>query len=458
MRDLYSVILYFFKNMHKHYLLYIVAVLVFFSCVSTNNSVTLSSDPTISSFYLTNDSFPVLKSTAFVIEEGVDTGLIYNADSIKFGTPIDSVKPTIYYNASAVAAAVFYTPTDTIPLSSNDTIDFSQRPVLLHIISQDLTADKWYNVEVNVHQVDPDLYIWEQTADNLYSADYSAQKAVIQGDSIFLFISNGFEIKLLATTDGYTWTAERGISGLPQNVQIKGILSDGKNMFVGSNDAIYTSTDAQNWTISKQDESWVAVNMLFNFNNQVWAAVLSDGSDTYDLLSSADGTLWSEHKEQLSVADFPYTDYAAAAFLSASGRQRAILAGGYNISGMELKSVWNVEYDGERGYNWKQFTNEDDSELYSIGISILPYNNHLIMFGMEDNGAPSDIHMMESYTEGYSWTVVDTAHNKMPDSYIPRVAQTVVIDSANHVFMIGGRSKSTILTDVYKGKLNSVDW
>lgn len=445
--------------MYKQYLLYVAAVFALFSCVSSNNKVTLSSDPSVSGFYLRNDSFPILRNTAFVIEEGVDTGRIYNVDSIKFGTPINMVVPNLYYKASAVAASIFYTPTDTVPLSSNDTLDFSQRPVRLHVISQDLTTDKWYNVEVNVHQVDPDLYIWEQTATDLYSTDYSAQKAVVLGDSIFLFLSNGFEIKLLATIDGYSWTAERILSGLPQNTPIKAILSDGKKLYVGCQNAIYTSTDAQSWTVVKQDAQWIAANMLFKYNNMIWAAVLADGSNAYNLICSADnGASWDEHEEKLPVADFPYTDYASAVFSSASGRQRAILVGGYNIEGMELRSVWNVEYDGERGYNWKQFTNDACSELYGTGISILPYDKHLIMFGVENGGAASSVHMMESYTEGYSWTAVDTAHNKMPDTYIPRVAQTVVIDSANHVFMIGGRSRSTVLTDVYKGKLNSVDW
>lgn len=438
-----------------HFVL-LISLCLFNSCLnSSSSSYEESDDPTIATFYFaSNDSFPAIAAAEFTIEERIDTGLIYNVDSIDFGTPIDSLVPRITFNGYAVGAAIIYTPTDTIYLSGTDTIDFSVRPIYVQVISETLTAEKWYEIQVNVHQVDPDLYFWDKVADDIFPSDYYNQRAVILNNTIFLFISNGLQAKLITSTNGVSW-AEQEVPF--DNFDVQNTISDG-NRIICLNDnqlAVYT-TDNPTWQTIAVSSTYELQQLIFNFNNYVWA-IGKSGND-YSILS-ADDQLATWTVERPIGDDFPLSDFSALTFVSPTKRPRAMIIGGYSKTGECLNTRWNIEYSKDNGYRWENFSIDQPAFEPLAGVSVIYYDKHFLMFGGVDaNNKTGNIKLYESYNEGMTWTQSDTLHNALPNDYSARAYQSVVVDDNNNIFIIGGKSRTTVFTDVYKGRLNSIDW
>ena len=132
------------------------------SCSSSSSTTTtLSSVAQITAFSLANDSFPTLAKAAFAVEERLDTGLIYNKDSLDYGVRIDSVLMKVTYAASPSSASLHIADT-IMTYVYTDTVNLTEGPIYFTIISQDNNVVKTYEIRVTVHQVDPDLFSWEE--------------------------------------------------------------------------------------------------------------------------------------------------------------------------------------------------------------------------------------------------------------------------------------------------------
>ena len=146
------------------------------ACNGNKETVIKSSVAELTSFsFANNDSMPGLAAAVFTVEERIDTGLVWNKDSMLYGPRLDSVVPKFTF-AATPGSATIYTPTDSIPLSGNDTVDFSRGPIYLSVTSQDGNNTKVYEIRPTVHQVDPDLYKWTQLTSGIYAADESEQR------------------------------------------------------------------------------------------------------------------------------------------------------------------------------------------------------------------------------------------------------------------------------------------
>lgn len=428
------------------------------SCSSNTGSTAaaVSSDATVASLkFAAQDSFPGLAKAVFIVEDRIDTGMIYNVDSLLYGTRVDSVIPNFRFNHTP-GAAVVYTSKDTIALTGLDTVDFSVNPTLLHVIASDYVSDKWYKIYVNVHQVDPDLYVWERVAENVYPSEGTEQKAVWQNGGLRLFVNDGTGNRLLESANGSRW-AEAALTGLPANCRVRNIIEADGRLYYGEGSTLYVSANASEWTATDFAAAGIRfVNMLYFFNDSVWA-IVQDGSDAYRLATSPDGSEWRMH--DVLPEDFPVSDYAALTFRSASNRQRAMIVGGFSASGEALNTRWNTEAVPAGGYNRSNFSIEQPHFRTLTGVSVVWYNRQFFLFGGTDaDNQPGDYAMLESADEGMNWFVPDPAHNALPASYTPRSRQSVVVDEQNNIYIIGGQSRTESFSDVYRGRLNSIDW
>ena len=146
-------------------------------------------------------------------------------------------------------------------------------------------------------------------------------------------------------------------------------------------------------------------------------------------------------------------------FESVTGRERVMLVGGYTVTGEALNTRWNIERSPEDEYHWVNFSIEQPSFGVLTGVSIIWYNNRFFMFGGANADNELNVYpMLESVDEGMHWSVPDSAHNCLPDSYRARTKQSVVVDDDNRIFIGGGQSRTDIFSDVYSGRLNSIDW
>ena len=155
---------------------------------------------------------------------------------------------------------------------------------------------------------------------------------------------------------------------------------------------------------------------------------------------------------------WPIADFAALTFQSSSERPRAMVVGGRAKTGEPVNTRWNFEYTSHAGYRLKDFTIEQPQFNSLTGISIIQYDDRLIMFGGVDNDQYWRSNMLFSDDEGMNWYMPDTAHNQLPDTYTTRQKQSVVVDKDNNIYIVGGQSQTQSFSDVYRGFLNSINW
>lgn len=138
------------------------------SCNSdTESDLTLPSSVMVTSFSLTDDDKVLnnLDSVFFSID--LNKGLIFNADSMPYGTKIDKLIPVIVTSGVSSAQLVVTRPNkaDTIYNyleNSTDSIDFSNGPVTLRLKSLSGSTHKDYKIYVNVHKVKGDSLVWNR--------------------------------------------------------------------------------------------------------------------------------------------------------------------------------------------------------------------------------------------------------------------------------------------------------
>lgn len=411
----------------------------------------------LSAFYFAaNDTMPGLAQAVFTIDERIDTGLVWNKDSMLYGTDLHRVVPRFQFAATPDVA--YLKMNDTIyVLTGYDTLDFTKKPIYLTIRSADKSNVKVYEIRATVHTADPDLYTWEQLSDGIYSNDDSEQRVVEKGSDFVMLTSNGISMRAYSSADGATWTSMGTISGLPAGTKIRQIVSDGNTLYYGQDSILYTSTDALNWTSTKVNYPIQA--MLLYWNKHVWALVLVNGKD-YEL-AYTDGS--SLTLTGLQPGDgFPISDFATVSFLSSSLRERAMIIGGFAENGRALNTRWNLEYSKHipthNGYRLQEFTDTKSTYSGITGISVIYYNHQMLMFGgVDEKSTYFGRDILISNDEGLTWTKADTAKNQLPAVYQARQKQNAIVRD-NNIYLFGGQDTETTHSDVYKGRLNSIDW
>ena len=442
----------------KHFLYIIMGLMVVImtGCDNNTNTTTLSSVAQLKAFsFAKNDSFPGLAAAVFTIDERLDTGLVWNKDSMLYGTRLDSVVPRFTF-ATTPGAAFLTFPDTTVVLTGYDTLDFNPRPIYLTLRSADKSTTKVYEIRPSVHQVDPDLYTWTQLTAAVYPEDDSEQRVVELGADFVMVVSNGFELRVFRSADGAEWSSPAVPTGLPAGTRVRQIISDGNTLYYGQDNAVYTSTDAVTWTA--HNVSYDVRTMLLYWNEQVWALTGDEGN--YELATYANGALTLTGLRPDGL--FPVSDFASVTFHSPSLRERAMIIGGFAENGQSLNTRWNLEYSRHtpenNGYRLQEFSIDRPSFKSLTGISVIDYNGQLLLFGgVDDKMTYYGRDILISDDEGLNWYAADTAKNQLPEVYQARQKQTAIVRN-NDIYLFGGQDAQTTFSDVYKGRLNSIDW
>ena len=455
----------FLEMQRFFYIIALIAVL-FIACDNGEEVINLSTENRVNSFTFYEDTLnPGLTEATFKIEHRnlPDTGRIYSLDSLRFGTCLDSVKPYATYKITP-SSAIYYTPDTTLISTGADTLNFSRGPIYLFVQAADTAYKRWYRIDIHVHTADPNLYVWEKIKDEIFAPQNCETKAFYSNGMISLFVNNGFSTTIYQSTDGAIWKQAGSPTGLPTPCQVRDILKMGDTLYYIANNKLYTSTDLFQWSetdFSGRDYS--LVNMLVEFDSQAWC-ILQDNNTQDLLLGVVNGTdiqpADSVYGLQGNILPktFPVSDFAALPFQSTSERPRAMIVGGRTIDGTPVNTRWNLEFEASAGYRMVDFSIEQPSFNTLTGASIIQYNNQLVMFGGIDNDLEWRSDILYSDDEGMNWYLPDTTQNKLPNSYVSRQNQSVVVDEQQNIYIIGGQSLETSYSDVYRGYLNELKW
>ena len=453
----------------------IVTVAVMSSCLWNDNETELSSNPYFYSLkFAKNDSIPNIETAVFTLE--VDTAIndprfsdsiIVNLDSLPYQTRIDSVFPTFTFMSTSGSFLIMRnsegTGFDTIALTGKDTVDFT-RVVAVRNIAENKIAERTYQVKVNVHQVEPELFHWNRLNSSVYTHAGAVQRTVLFNNRFFFYASSGLNNYLYTSSNGSSWTPV-ALQGFPADVVDLRSLTEFNNAlyYLHENGDLYWSTNASTWTKVAVDAGGATiVNLLFALEGKLWATVKHSSTGQYYFATSATGAAWTTGAAL--PANFPVGDYAALSFASRTKKPKAIVLGGYSSGGTLLRNAWSVERNVYNEYKWVDFSLENTSLVSLAGASLVNYDDKLLLFGgMNANDEVIDPFYMESIDEGLSWRAVDTTYNVIYDeeydaSYAARSYQSVVYEPVSKSLdRFGGRT-SQVYTDVWRGKLNRLSF
>lgn len=440
------------------------AIILLNSCLGTNDPVTYSDDPSFVSLTLAkNDS---VKSAKFTLTDKT----IENLDSLPFGTKVDSVYPTFTFKSSS-EVKFYYTigsKLDSVTLTGKDTLDLSAQSMSIRNKVNDKEA--YYILKVNVHKVQPELYTWKSLGETLEVQNVLNQKTIIRNDSLFYYYNDGSIAYVNISTNGISWT-KTTLTNFPVNTALDDLfLFNG--MFYVTQDGynIYSSLNGTDWT-KKTVSDFKFKSILFNFKSKLWAVVQLNDLN-YRFATSSDGNIWEVRAGELPT-DFPVRGFASISMTTRTGKPKVLVLGGYNASDVYVKSNWS----SEDGLYWVNFSSDESVGRHSLdslapGASILSYDNKLLLFGaVGTSELMGGDYYRQSIDEGLSWQVPDTTYNRIrfgTTSKVPgterdtviytnapiRSFQSTVIDNSHNIYIVGGKKNTTLLPEIWKGKLN----
>lgn len=452
------------------------SIIVFLSsCLGSTDTIDYSSNASFSSLtFAENDSIPNLEDAVFTLEFDPLLGdsVIVNLDSLPYNTRIDSVFPTFGFESSSAQYLIY--ENDTVPLDGTDTIDFTIQPIKILNFAADKSHSEDYFVKVNVHKVEPELYVWNKVLENLDSRNVISQKAIMLNDMINYYISDGSTIYLYSSTDGNAWSSPIPVNGLPVNPNLSDMTQFNGKLYLTQNDnSIYSTLNGIDWTV-KSIPDYNFKSLLFTLNDSIYAVTESKNDQKYRFASSKNGLVWFVRNVDSIPQNFPVSDFTSLSFSSRSGKSKAIVLGGKDREGAILKSNWSTEGTVLNGKTYWVDLSSENKLLDSIasGASLISYDDKLFLFAEGINIKGSKNHFRQSIDEGLTWQIPDSTYNYLPVNYETRSYQSVVvlkplifhgiqpntsmpqILASNHIFILGGKTPTSVKTDVWTGKLN----
>jgi hypothetical protein len=428
--------------------------------------VELSTDPSfVSLVFDENDSIPGLEDAVFTLEYD---SVIVNLDSLPFQTRIDSVFPSFTFRSSAGKYLIMKdslgTGLDTVPLIGNDTIDFNKVLRVVNFAADGKTQQS-YQIKVNVHQVEPELYVWNRKVNQIFTHDSNVQKAIFFSNKFLFYAGADTNNYLYSSSNAVNWVSET-LVGLPVNCNFRNITAFNNKLYLVHDDGnVYSSADGYTWTsLNPGVAGYAIINLLFELDNNLWSLFKNQLTQKYYFGTSTDGAAWVIN--EMIPEDFPVVGFASLSIKSRTNKTKAVVIGGYDSQSDLLSSVWSVQKNIFNEYKWVDFTNGNNASLKpNAGGSVINYDNKLVLFGglVNDSNVVESVYM-ESIDEGLTWRRTDSINNVIEDlsiplSYQPRTYSSVIHDETSHyIYLFGGKTDDRIFSDVWVGKLNRLSF
>lgn len=407
-----------------------------------------------------HDSCPDIEDYVFNIDQRPDTGLIYNLDSLPFGSNVKHLYPSL--TIQTTNGYIFFN--DSL-WEDGDSIDFSS-PIIFKNTSSDGLHKRMYKINVNVHQVDPDSMIVRKTSD-AYPTDGARNKVIrVEKDFYNYFATNGGGMTAYrSTNNGLTWLPQ-AISGITEDVSILSICTYHSKFYLSAKSGqLYASDNGFSWTKTADATNVVTLfgqlNKKYKGGSDHLIGLVKDISGKIYYATSTDATTWIPGQEV--DPDFPVTDYAVAKDSTVTGVQFYTIATGLNKSGAYSSKV----YSTETGDRWVVISTGTEPKLsleQRRGASIFYYEKYLICFGGIDSTGNISNEVYVSPDNGKGWL-------KAPDNwtsllleeglansnvYVEHQPDLVNEKDREFIWIFGGTKNSGLSTAVWQARLNSM--
>ena len=81
----------------------------------------------------------------------------------------------------------------------------------------------------------------------------------------------------------------------------------------------------------------------------------------------------------------------------------------------------------------------------------------LLFGGVDEQMSYFGREILISENEGLTWEPADSTKNQLPEVYQARQKQNAIVRD-NYIYLFGGQDAKITYSDVYRGRLNSIDW
>ena len=389
--------------------------------------------------------YKTISFSTFPFTINQSTGEIYNYDSLFFATKVSKV--VVNMNIEGVAS-IYNDATGTYDyFAAGDSIDFTS-PRKFRITSTDGSCSKDYTISVNVHQVEPELMVWNRVTG---AVSLNPKKAIESGGDVYVFGTLADRTPVFTTSSVGSimpWSAYQEVNGLPKTVDFTTVhLFNGKWYALASGD-LYASENAVDWSTVSQGNNYVAIIGASDDDGYMWLAGNGNIYRTADGETvEATGTL---------PEDFPLYGVSTSSYALSHNKNiiRYMLVGYTDEERSDVPKVWSklsTEND------WVVYDNADNPYPCPAldGLAVVHYDNFLYAFGGKGTVGSNEVEAFNSFyiskDNGVVWKAPDGFYQRLPEELKGKKLSFVTfVDSDNHIWIITDDDKAGTL----KGKIN----
>lgn len=349
-----------------------ISMLFVYSCNSSSSTIynyyTYGSTA-VTAFSLGNDDSVLYNLDSVYFSIDLETATIYNAQPLPYGTSTEKLVVNISTDNCSTVELIYQTlegndTTLNYLETSTDSINFSDGPVVLHVISYDEQASRNYLIYVNVYDSEADSIRWDMQSSSLpggVPSGIKETKFTDSGDIYYMLASDGSSYWISSTEDLYnfsSWSEAKTVNFemSPNIASFTGC--DGKLYILDTSDKLYCSED--------QGTSWEDCGTTMSYIYGAYEGTIKgarvEGTSVYAV------TYPGSEDPILQPEDFPISGTSALItyYTAWEVYPLAIMVGGITVDGSKSGDVWG--YDGN---TWAKIS--DNSLPKSSGRTLFPY-------------------------------------------------------------------------------------
>ena len=463
------------------------AVVTSFSLVNNSNVAN-----NLASYNFTIDNYG--ESDAALHQMFPKDGIIFNPDSLPYGTIADSVKVSVGFASPDSAYFKLYSLDGVLRQYSDYTKDsalfFSSYPdCRLRVVAKGGNA-RTYHIKINVHKVDGDSIKWGHYTDELWSGlNVTDQRADSLAGSVYWFAEAEGQDYVMSSllSDGVRhWSEPSALSVAGDELLDLGTLFSWQCLLlaIGKNSgSLLSSVDGVNWEVINDEYTFQAIvgnqlktqDVYQRWNSDTLSVVVNDNG-AYRFAVSANAKDWRLDRE--IPQGFPIRGFSRPVSVAAKSMQgnltsRLYLVGGIDADGNLTSSTWSCDGFNEDlgGRNWAEFPQGELPAMQQATVLQYtldrdkPQSFWILQPGMLSDGSlPTNTLYAKLYTtlyysedSGVSWHRLSRYYSRLADNSLigPVCAPSGMYNPANYeIYFFGGRRPDgTQLTSVWGGLL-----
>jgi hypothetical protein len=420
----------------------------------------------ISAFTLAHSSISELSGVKFTIDQL--SGLIFNTDSLPYGTVLSNAVCTVTYaNSSTVSSiqVIQKASGDTIDWNGTDSLNFSQ-PVRFIVWAYDKSVSKTYDAQVNIHQIKPDTMEWSLYATGLTQQTMKEQTVIPYtsrtGEESYLLFGEPagtdlpYRLYSAPINNMSKWT-EQSVTGLPAGQVLVSQIKEYEGILYApsTTGTLYRSDNGQEW-FAVPDAPHVT-GLIGGINegehqSSALATIIQDNG-TFRFSAMNKEMEWAVGDEV--PTGFPLTGFGHENYYSMY-HEYLMVVGGRTADNQLTNTTW-ATLDGR---TWALLTAENAHYFDRMeGVMIKEYDGKMYMVGGIDAAGNVSKAIYETVDRGVTWTKVN-ALIILPDIYRGRGFGSIIVDKDQYLTIIGGKIsyRGNVMQEIWRGRINRLSF